>query len=244
MTKPFGGSMFNRSSKKQQTVDDNTSVIMEGNGMVTHEDQSASQLTDNGVSGELERVRDLLFGKQTKATDEKLIQLENRIEDVNRTLTNLMEERFRELNKSFSSQIEALRKELTEYTDQQATKSQSNLQSTKQLLTERIDAQEKDQTEKVRSAQRSLSERIDSLANETSTQLKNAQQELSSRIETVNTEQSERTNNLQAESSQRDDALRNELIALGKTLGNQKVSRREMTQLLAELAQRLQNEER
>ncbi|MFO3796565.1 MAG: hypothetical protein ACK8QZ_04675, partial [Anaerolineales bacterium] len=62
-------------------------------------------------------------------------------------------------------------------------------------------------------------------------------------LEVLNTELSERIAHLQQETSQRDDTLRSELIAQSRTLGEQKVSRREISQLLLDLAQRLQSEE-
>jgi len=247
--------MFNRSSKKQamlETTEDTPSNKLEsgGNDMPFVPKSVPPIKTDPALlagevplAGELERVRDLLFGKQTKATEERLAGLENQLQDVRRELTGLLEARFSELNKSFSSQLEALRKELLERSDQQAAKQGADIQSIKQSLTERVDLQEKEQTEKLRTAQRTLSERIDSLVTDSNAQLKKTHQEISARIETLNTEQVGRINNLQQETSQRDDALRKELIALGDALGNQKVSRREMTQLLVELAHRLQGDE-
>ena len=238
--------MFNRSSKKQPTmeiVEDEIPSNAAGDGGNSAESQPVALPTEAAMTGELERVRDLLFGRQTKALDNRLAGLESLIADIRRELTSLMEARFTELDKSFSSQLEALRKDALEYSDRQAAKQQAESQSVKQSLTERVDQQEKDQTEKLRSAQRALSERIDTLAADSSTELKKTQQELSTRIEAMNTEQSARIHHLQQETSQRDNALREELLALGNALGNQKVSRREMTQLLAELARRLQGED-
>jgi len=225
-----------------EIVEDEPPSNVEGDGGDVVGAQPASLPTEAAMTNELERVRDLLFGKQTKSLENRLAGLENLITDLRRELTSLVESRFAELDKSFSSRLEALRKDALEYTDRQAAKLQAESQSIKQSLTERVDQQEKDQIEKLRSAQRALSERIDTLTADSNAELKKTQQELSSRIEALNMEQSARIEHLQQETSQRDDALRDELLALGNALGDQKVSRREMTQLLAELARRLQGE--
>ncbi|MBE7536694.1 MAG: hypothetical protein HS124_13310 [Anaerolineales bacterium] len=231
-------------NKEQQTIEvegDSPAIVVEDN--MTFQDQAALFPVDSAITGELERVRDLLFGKQTKAIDRRLAQLETRIEVVQTGLTDLVETRIAELGKSFAAQFEALRKEALDHHDRQTAKQTTELQSAKQSLVEHIDAQEKDQTEKLRSVQRMLSERIDSLANASNVDWKKARQEISAQIEILNSEQGERITRLQQETSQHNDALRNELIVLGKTLGNQKVSRREMMQLLVELAQQLQGED-
>lgn len=235
--------MFKRTSKKidiPSEVEDSNDV----SSMQESIQNSTVILTNEaGMADELDRVRSLLFGKQIKATDERLAQLENRVEEVRRELTNMLDANFTELKNSIASQLGTLQKDLVEQQDQHVSKQQADLGSVRQLLTERIDQQEKDQTEKLRTAQRTLSDRIDTIANDHTSQLKKMQLDLSTRIETLNAEQSTRIGSLQQESSQRDDALSNELMALGRVLGSQKVSRREMMHFLAELAQRFQVED-
>lgn len=76
-------------NKEQQTMEverDSPALIVEDN--MTLQDQAAPLPVDSAITGELERVRDLLFGRQTKAIDRRLAQLENRIEVVQTGLTD------------------------------------------------------------------------------------------------------------------------------------------------------------
>lgn len=198
---------------------------------------------ESNMAGELERVRDLLFGRQVKAQDTRLINLENQIQAVRKDLTETLNERFSTLNQSLTGQVEALRKDLNARLDQQGTRQQADLQSAQKAFGERIDLQEKDQTEKLRTAQRTLSDRIDAFSSDVTSQMRAMQDELSGRTEAAAAELTSRIDALQQETRVTDNKLREELLALSGALGSQKISRREMTQLLVELAHRLQNED-
>lgn len=206
--------------------------------------ETATPSMDSGMAGELERVRDLLFGRQVKAQDSRLSSLENQVQAVQRELTTLLEEKITSLNHSLTSQLEALRRELSSRLDEQAAKQQTENQTTVNTLTDRLDFQDKDHAEKLRTAQKGLSERIDALSTESNSQLRKIQEELSSRTESAQSEFSERINTLRQETRSSDAKLGDDLAVLGNMLGSQKVSRREMTQILVEMAQRLQAEDK
>lgn len=225
-------------------------TLLKGNEAMTVSAENMEQPTETpeiaatpieaGMTGELERVRDLLFGKQVKAQDTRLTSLETQVQTVRRELTTLLDEKINSLNQSLTSQLDVLRRELSSRLDEQAATQQKDNQATLNTLTDRLDNQNNDHAEKLRAAQKVLSERIDTLSSETNSQLRKVQEEFSSRAETAQSEFSDRLNALRQETRNSDAKLGDEMSALGNMLGNQKVSRREMTQILVELAQRLQ----
>lgn len=199
--------------------------------------------SSGSMTGELERVRDLLFGKQIKTQEAQLANLENQIQSMRRELGNLMDERLSALNQTILSQIESVRRDLVNSLEQQDVKQQTALQTVQSSLTERLDQQEQELMEKSRTSQKYLSGRIDSVVTDLTSQVRKAQEEFSTRLDATHAELSGMVSALQLETRNNDNKFRDELIALGNALGTQKVSRREMTKILVELAQRIQAEE-
>ncbi len=218
----------------------------------------------DATATELDRLRDILYGTQARTTDKRLIDLELRVETQRRELTEALLEKTNSLSESASSQLAAVRKDLSDRLDRQVTDEAAQLRTAQQNLggrideldasqtaqlraaqkdlTDRIDHQSADQAAQLRTVQRELSDRIENVYAEILTQLRAVQKDLNDRLDRFNTEQAERLRSLQAETRQRDDGLRQELLTLATTLDTKKTSRQDLSQMLVELGQRLRND--
>jgi hypothetical protein len=213
---------------------------------------------------ELDRLRDILYGTQSRTTDKRLIDLDARVETLRRESTEALHEKFNTLAESSSGQLAAARKELADRIDRQViehaaqlrTAQQSlggrldeqgasqtaQLRATQKELTDRIDRQSAEQAAQLRVAQRELSDRIENVYADVLTQLRAAQKDLTDRLDRFAVEQADRFRSLQAETRQRDDGLRQELLSLAASLDSKKTSRQDLSQMLVELGQRLRSD--
>ena len=210
---------------------------------------------------ELDRLREILYGSQSRATDKRLIDLETRLETYRRELTEALHEKINLTGEAAGSQLATARKELSDRLERQTTDQAAQLRNAQQNLSGRIEEQSANQTAQLRAAQKELTDRLDRQSADQAAQLRTVQRELSDRIENVyadvlaqlraiqkdltdrldrfNTEQVERFRALQSETRQRDDGLRQELLTLASSLDNKKTSRQDLSQMLVELGQRL-----
>ena len=163
-------------------------------------------------SGELENLREILFGNQARATEDRLNQLEENLQTLHRTFTD-------SLNKQSSTLREATataEKELKTQLNNQANLAQTNHQA--------------------------LEESINQLRADTQHQMDNLQATFSQELENLRSNLSEQIRRGQNESRQRDDDLRQELLTVSSWLDNKLTPRKDLGQLLMELGQHLQND--
>ena len=226
---------------------------------------SMSQVSHEATSpADLERLRDILFGDQSRNTDKRLGDLETRLETVRRELLDALHERTNSYAESSATQLAETRQSLTEQLNQQATEQNSQLRAAQQTFEDRFDTQSSSQTsqlrtiqrelgdrveavndnqsEQLRVAQREFNQRLEELTNSFLSQLRATQKELGERIDQLSASHSERIRNLQVETRQRDDSLRQELLAMAHSLDDRKTSRSELSQMLVELGQRLNSD--
>lgn len=192
---------------------------------------------------ELERLREILYGRKTKVTDDRLGALENQVRTLEEQLNTRLGEEIASLRAFFVSELEAFQRQYNSRLDQHAQQFARDLESVRREFSERLETQDAAQAEGLRATRKSWMEQLDALAATYSTQVREVHQDLSDRIHTTAQDQTERLKTFQTEARTRDDSLRSELLQSSGTLKNQKVDRREMVQILVELAHRLQAEE-
>lgn len=210
---------------------------------------------------ELERLRDILFGSQARSTDKQLTALKSDLNATQQDLKDEINQKFDTLAKNSHNETQAVRTELseritvltndqtsdlrsaktelTQRVDQLAADQDKQLRATHRELTERVDEQAALQSQQLRIAQQELAEQIEKLATDIFSQLRETQKTFNDRVDRLEASQSERLRNLQLQTQQRDDAHREELINLTKSLDHRKTSRHDLGQMLVELGQRL-----
>lgn len=171
------------------------------------------------AANELDRLRDILFGSQSRTTDKRLTDLETRLETTRLLLAQTIEERVNALADATASQAADQRRDLTA----------------------RLDAQHTDHTALVRQTHKDLSDRLDNAFAELALQLRQTHKELSDRLDRLSADQAERLRQAQAEARQRDEALRQEFLNLAANLNDAKTSRADLGQMLIEMGQRLRH---
>jgi DNA anti-recombination protein RmuC len=216
------------------------------------------------TDSELARLRDILFGGQTRSMEKRMTDLELRTEAIRQELVDLIAEKTESLDASASNQLAATRTDLLERLNMKTDAQSQNLRALQQELSDRLEQQGADLTVQIKSVQRDLSGRLDTQQTEQAGQLREVQKELSQRLDTLAADfmsqlrqiekelgeridrlsesQSKATHTLQVETRKRDDELRQELVSLAGMLENKKVSRGDLGQMLAELGQRLRSE--
>ena len=218
----------------EDTTIGDSKAIVQGNGNKISEQEARKN--------ELERLRDILYGSQSRAIEQRMSDLEARTAQGHQEVLDTLSERLDALNTLFSNQIISLRTELNDLVGQENVKQSTALQSVQRELNARLDFQQKENTENLQIVQRSLSERLDQLVSDTNLQMQNLQRDSSERLNQINTEQSERTRTNQIEARQRTENLRTELNQINGLLSEQKLSRDELSVLFMELSHRLQRE--
>lgn len=163
-------------------------------------------------SGELENLREILFGNQARATDERLNHLEDELQTVHQDLTDA-------LNKKTSALREAAtasEKAITTQIHNLSGSTQANHQA--------------------------LEESLAQLRADTKRNLEELQAKFTQELENMRTTLSEQIRRMQNESRQRDDDLRQELLTVSSWLDNKLTPRHDLGQLLVEMGQHLQKD--
>jgi gas vesicle protein len=205
-------------------------------------DDSVQPAPDTPSADELGRLRDILFGSQSRSTDKRLGDLETELKSARQEMADRLSDRVNALTESTSTQFTDTRREFNEKLDRQGMDQSSQLRNAQKDLSERLERQSTDFAGQLGSVQKQLSDAIDKLAADLLRQVRETHRELSERIDKLGAEQTERTRNLQAESRQRDDTLRQELIAMADSLDGRKTSRNDLGQMLMELGLRLRQD--
>lgn len=171
---------------------------------------------ENEKAQDLAQLRDILFGNQARATEDRLNDLENRLHSVSN-----------DLNSQIDSGLES--------TAQTAAKA---LAKARQALSQQIEDQQKESYNKFNQTH----EKIDQLATDFAQQLKNAQQELQKNINQQVADLNRKLLDFQSEARRSDDNLRLEMLTLGSLLENQKAGRAELAAMFIQMANQLQEE--
>lgn len=202
----------------------------------------ASSVTSEPSAGELERLRDILFGSQTRVLETRLNELEVNLEETRREMAVTLNEKIEALSGSSSVKLETTQHELSGKFDAQVADHAAKLRSVQKDLSDRLDKLSDDQAAQLRDVKKELSDNHEKLAADFLRQLRSVQKELNERLDKINSELTERTRNLQSETRQRDDSLRDELLDLTASLENKKTSRQDLGQMLVDLGLRLGND--
>lgn len=166
---------------------------------------------------DLDQLRGILFGNQSRAIEERLDQLEMQLESLRQSGRD-------ELRKESSGLKQA---------DEQIRSSLS------QMIEE--DAQALADTRKeLKAFQRSVAEDLVKMKRELKQEIATQTELLQDNLESARKDLIERLIVKQSESRQRDDALRNELLALSAWLDNSKTSRMQLGEMLLQVGQQLQ----
>ncbi len=205
-------------------------------------DNGSTALATDATPDELGRLRDILFGSQSRTLEKRLSDLESGLRATRQEMTDLLDVKLGALTESTSSQFSDTRRELHEKLDKQNTDHASQLRAAQKDLSERVERQSSEQSAQLSNVQKQLSDSIEKLAADFLRQLRETHKELSDRLDKLGAEQSERMRAFQAESRQRDDALRQELQAMSSSLDNKKTSRQDLGQMLMELGLRLRQD--
>jgi len=191
---------------------------------------------------ELGRLRDILFGSQSRTMEKRLGDLESDLKKTRQEMTDLLNDKVGALTDSTATQFSDARREFNEKLDKQSVDQSSQLRSAQKDLTERLERQSTEQASQLAAVQKELSASIEKLAADFLRQLRETHKELSDRLDRMSAEQSERMRNQQAESRQRDDSLRQELLSMASSLDGKKTSRNDLGQMLVELGLRLRQD--
>lgn len=194
------------------------------------------------TADELGRLRDILFGSQSRTLEKRLSDLETGLKSLRQEMNNLLQDQIVALSESTSVQFVETRREFNEKLDKQGTDQSAQLRTAQKDLTERLDRQAVEQSAQLQTVQKQLTDNLEKFAADMLRQLRETHKELSDRLDKQAAEQAERTRTLQSEARQRDDSLRQELLSMAASLENKKTSRQDLGQMLMELGLRLRQE--
>lgn len=125
---------------------------------------TAAELSDQGIGsnpGELDVLRDLIFGNQARDFTKRLGDLESRLEATRRDLKSELDARAQAVAKSAADQNTTLRKEANSRTDKEV-----------HILSERIDQLSTDLSDALDAARRMLESRLDRMQEEANERLR------------------------------------------------------------------------
>lgn len=128
-------------------------------------------------AGELEVLRDLIFGNQARDFSRRISDLDSRLDAVRRELKNEQETRSQAVAKTAADQTTALRKEAASRVDKEV-----------QVLGERIEQLTADFQEQIESARRTLETRLDQLREDSAERLRLLEQEARQRDDDLRSE--------------------------------------------------------
>jgi DNA anti-recombination protein RmuC len=222
------------------------------------------ELAESGPPLELDRLREILYGSQSRAAEKRMADLDSQLTALRQEMRDLVESRFTSLSNSASAQVDgvnrglgdrltrqaddqaaqlrAAQKALTDQIQTQHTELTAQARTSRRELTDKLEAQHAELTTDLQQTRQDINQRLDTLTADFLNQLRQIQAELNARLDETKNKQSERLQNLESETRQRDDALRQELLLLASQLDDGKVSRLDMGQMLVEMGRRLRSE--
>lgn len=164
------------------------------------------------ASGELENLREILFGNQARATDDRLNMLEELLQKQQRDFTDALNKQAAAQRDATDTAERALKTQLTN----QANTNQANHQALEESLSQ------------LRADHKRL---MDDMQAAFTQELENLRSSLTDHIR-----------RMQNESRQRDDDLRQELLTVSNWLDNKLTPRLKLGQMLIEIGQQLQSD--
>jgi hypothetical protein len=194
------------------------------------------------TADELGRLRDILFGSQSRTIEKRLADLEFGLQAARRELSDTFGDKLESASGTSASQLTETRTEFNRKLESLGSEQTAQLRSAQKDLAERLERQTSEQNAQLRTAQKELSDRLDRLEADFVNQLRTARKELDDQIEKMGVDQAERLRGAQTEARQRDDTLRQELLELAASLENKKTSRQDLGQMLIELGLRLRRD--
>lgn len=192
------------------------------------------------VDSELSRLQEILYGNQARATEQRLNDLEQRLEAVRRELDDTIHAKIGKLESATQDNLTKARKALTAEIEKQAARQAADLSEAQRDWGDRLSRQEKTQTTLLREVQQELMAALDALRQELVEQIQGTKSELSDRVDRLGADQSNRLLAFQNEARQRDEDLRQELLTLSAWLDDKKTSRHDLGQMLVAMGQNLQ----
>ncbi len=185
-------------------------------------EEAGGSLIDNGGTqidgGDLDTLRDILFGPQVQETDSRLGVLEKKLLQTRKELSASIAEEVGSLRDTSNAQLEAARQELVWQLEKQNNEQTSQLRTQQEEQKIALDKLSVDLNEKLSAAQQKLGEKIDDLSNSLSEQLME----------------------MQADFRQRDDDLRQQMLTVSAWLDERKTSREDLSALLIAMGGELQ----
>lgn len=191
---------------------------------------------------DLGRLRDILFGSQSRTIEKRLSDLETGVRATRQEMIDLLTDKLNAMGDNTSSQFADTRREFNEKLEKQGGDQSAQLRSVQKELSERLDRQSADQVSQLGNVQKQLSDSIEKLAADLMRQIRESHKELTDRMDKVVAEHTERLRNLQTETRQRDENLRQELLSIASSMDNKKTSRHDLGQMLMELGLRLRQD--
>lgn len=164
------------------------------------------------ASGELENLREILFGNQARATEDRLNMLEELLQKQHRDFTDA-------LNKQGAAQREATDTAERSLKNQLTTQANAT-QANHQALEESLNQLRADHKRLMDEMQAAFTQELENLRSTLSDQIRR----------------------MQNESRQRDDDLRQELLTVSNWLDNKLTPRLNLGQMLIEIGQQLQSD--
>lgn len=192
------------------------------------------------VDSELSRLQEILYGNQARATEQRLNDLEQRLEAVRRELDDTIHAKIGKLESATQDNLTKARKALTAEIEKQAARQAADSSEAQRDWGDRLSRQEKTQTALLREVQQELTAALDALRQELVEQIQATKSELSDRVDRLGADQSNRLLAFQNEARQRDEDLRQELLTLSAWLDDKKTSRHDLGQMLVAMGQNLQ----
>lgn len=121
---------------------------------------SETSLTEEVNPDELGRLRDILFGSQSRTFEKRLGDLEAGLRTARQELTDQLNEKLNALADSNASQLAEVRREFGEKLEKQSTDQSSQLRAAQKELSERLDRQSTEQASQLSAVQKQLSDSI------------------------------------------------------------------------------------
>ena len=174
--------------------------------------ETMTEKKQSPASGELENLREILFGNQARATDDRLTILEEALQKQHRDLTDALNKQAAAQREATDAAERSLKNQLTN----QANTTQANHQA--------------------------LEESLNQLRTDHKRLMDEMQASFTQELEILRSSLSDQIRRMQNESRQRDDDLRQELLTVSNWLDNKLTPRLNLGQMLIEIGQQLQSD--
>lgn len=102
--------------------------------------------TPEPTADELGRLRDILFGSQSRTLEKRLSDLESGLRSLRQEMTNLLQDQVGALSESTSTQFTETRRDLNEKIDKQGMDQSAQLRAVQKELTEKLEKQSAEQS--------------------------------------------------------------------------------------------------